>query len=194
MLLPLKLSFSAALGLFASMTRVTLSSSLEEHGVAGSDAAIIFSQRFCMMRAASICLLLVPMSSMAQQAVDRGLLPQTVCGPVGIKTQMLDPSSDGLRLAHQRVEVTLANRNSLPIVAEELTLHFSGETATSGAPFGWRSKDSVGAKQEVVFVELTTVSNPVSYLELNSVSYSDGSSWQPSGGEGCRIVPEPLKK
>jgi hypothetical protein len=52
----------------------------------------------------------------------------------------------------------------------------------------------VNAGQEVVFAEMTTTPNPVSYVELNLVKYADGSSWQPSGGEVCKIVPDPLRK
>jgi len=51
----------------------------------------------------------------------------------------------------------------------------------------------VGAKQDASFVELFSGLNPVSYVELNSVRYADGSSWQPDNGAACKIVPEPLK-
>jgi hypothetical protein len=51
----------------------------------------------------------------------------------------------------------------------------------------------VGAGREAVFVEAFSDSNPVSYVEMNSVRYADGSSWQPSDGAVCKITAEPLK-
>jgi hypothetical protein len=51
----------------------------------------------------------------------------------------------------------------------------------------------VGAKQEASFVELFSGSDPVSYIELNSVRYADGSGWQPENGAVCKIVPEGLR-
>jgi hypothetical protein len=32
----------------------------------------------------------------------------------------------------------------------------------------------------------------VNSIELDSVTYSDGSTWKYSGGTGCRVVPDPL--
>ena len=90
--------------------------------------------------------------------------------------------------------MTLSNRNSIPIVLERVTLHYGGETPTSGAPSESESRVPVGAGQEAVFARSTTVPNPVSYVELNFVKYADGSSWRPSSGEACKIVPDPLKK
>jgi hypothetical protein len=125
--------------------------------------------------------------------MDRALLRQTICGPVGIQAQMLDTSLDGLVELHQKVGFTLNNLKTIPIVLERVTLHFGGETPTSGAPFEWETRVPVGARQEAVFAELTTVPNPVSYVELNSVRYADGSSWHPDGGKVCKIVPDPLR-
>jgi hypothetical protein len=107
---------------------------------------------------------------------------------------MLDAALDGLAEPHQKVSFTLNNLKSLPIVLERVTLHYGGETPTSGAPFESESTVLVGAGQEVVFAKYTKVPNPVSYVELNFVKYADGSSWQPSAGEVCKIIPDPLKK
>jgi hypothetical protein len=52
----------------------------------------------------------------------------------------------------------------------------------------------VGASQEAIFAQSTTVQNPISYVELNSVKYADGSSWSPSDGAACKIAPEPLAR
>jgi hypothetical protein len=107
---------------------------------------------------------------------------------------MDDTSKDLSALHTQRVLVTLSNGNSVPIVLQRVTLHYGGETPTSGAPSESESRVRVNAGQEVVFTEMTTTPNPVSYVELNLVKYADGSSWQPSGGEVCKIVPDPLRK
>jgi hypothetical protein len=128
------------------------------------------------------------------EVIEFALLRKAICGPVSIQAQMLDTSPDGLVVPHQKVGLTLNNLKSIPIVLERVTLHFGGETLTSGAPFEWETRVPVGARQEAFFVELTTVPNPVSYVELNSVSYADGSSWHPNGGEVCKIVPDPLRR
>jgi hypothetical protein len=107
---------------------------------------------------------------------------------------MDDTSKDLSALHTQRVLVTLSNGNSIPIVLERVTLHYGSETPTSGAPSQSESRVPVNAGQETEFAEMTTTPNPVSYVELNLVTYADGSSWQLSGGEVCRIVPDPLKK
>jgi hypothetical protein len=90
--------------------------------------------------------------------------------------------------------VTLSNGSSIPIVLERVTLHYGGETPTSGAPSESESRVPVNAGQEAVFAEMTTTPNPVSYIELNLVKYADGSNRHPSGDEVCKIVPDPLKK
>jgi hypothetical protein len=105
----------------------------------------------------------------------------------------MDDTSKDLPMPAQKVRITLHNRNSTPIVLERLTIHFSDETPTSGDPFEMETRVQVGAGQEAVFVEATTVQNPVSYVELNSVRYADGSSWHPSEGAVCNIAPESLK-
>ena len=86
------------------------------------------------------------------------------------------------------------NLKSAPISLERITVHFAGETSTSGAPYELETKcRRLAQKQEASFVELFSGSNPVSYIELNSVRYADGSSWQPDNGAVCKITPEPLK-
>ena len=148
-----------------------------------------------MTRASTLLLLLVPLASMAQTSTDRMVSDRAaICGPIRMIARMYDTSKDLPALHAQGVRVTLSNRNSIPIVLERVTLHYGGETPTSGAPFESESRVPVGAGQEAVFAELTTTPNPVSYVELTFVKYADGSSWHPSGGEVCKIVPDPLKK
>jgi hypothetical protein len=85
------------------------------------------------------------------------------------------------------------NLKSTPIVLERITAHFGSETPSSGAPFEMELRVEVGATQEAFFAESFSGSNPVSYIELNSVRYADGSSWQPNNGEVCKVVPEGLR-
>jgi hypothetical protein len=132
---------------------------------------------------------------MAQTSADRMLSDRAaICGPIRMTARMDDTSKDLPALHAQGVLVTLSNANSIPIVLERVTLHYGGETPTSGAPSESESRVPVDAGQEAVFAELTTTPNPVSYVELNFVKYADGSSWHPSGGEVCKIVPDPRKK
>jgi hypothetical protein len=148
-----------------------------------------------MVRAAAFLLLLSSLTLMAQkiEILDRALLQQTICGPIGVQARMLDTSLDRPIEPHQKVGITVNNLKSAPISLERITVHFAGETSTSGAPYELETKVQVGAKQEASFVELFSGSNPVSYIELNSVRYADGSSWQPDNGAACKITPKPLK-
>ena len=148
-----------------------------------------------MARTAAFLLLLSSVTLLAQKTVilDRALLQQTICGPIGVQARMLDTSLDRPLEPHQKVGITLNNLGSVPIVLERITVHFSVETSTSGAPYELETKVDVGAKQEASFAELFSVSSPVNHIELNSVTYADGSSWHPAGGAVCKITPEPLK-
>jgi hypothetical protein len=125
--------------------------------------------------------------------IDRSLLRQTICGPISVQARMLDTSQDRPVEPHQRVGITMNNLKSTPIVLERITAHFGSETPSSGAPFEMELRVEVGATQEAFFAESFSGSNPVSYIELNSVRYADGSSWQPNNGEVCKVVPEGLR-
>lgn len=138
-----------------------------------------------MVRTASLVLLFSSLSLAAQTS--------TVCGPIGVQARTLDTSLDRPVEPHQKVEITLNNLESTPIVLERITAHFGNETPTSGAPFEMEHKVEVGGKQQAFFVEVFSGSNPVTYIELNSVKYADGSSWQPSDGYVCKITPERLR-
>jgi hypothetical protein len=156
--------------------------------------ANVLSRRFDMVRAAAFLLLFSSLTLNAQiMVLDRALLQQTICGPIGVQARMLGTSLDRPLEAHQKVGITLNNLGSVPIVLERITVHFGRETSTSGAPYELETRVEVGAKQEAFFAELFSVANHVSYIELNSVRYADGSSWHPSEGAVCKIAPEPLK-
>jgi hypothetical protein len=147
-----------------------------------------------MIRAAAFLLLFSSLTLLAQRTgLDRALLQQNICGPIGVQARMLDTSLDRPLGPHQKVGITLNNLGSAPIALERITVHFGGETSTSGAPFEVETRVEVGAKREAFFAESFSGPNPVSYIELNSVRYADGSSWHPSDGAVCKITPEPLK-
>jgi hypothetical protein len=149
-----------------------------------------------MVRTTLLVLLFGSLNLMAQTSTeisDRALLRQTICGPIGVQARMLDTSHDGQVIPHQAVGITLKNLKSTPIVLERYTLHYGGETPTSGAPFEGEIKVPVNAGQETFFASQTTTPNPVSYVEFNLIRYTDGSSWQPNEGEVCKIVPDALK-
>jgi hypothetical protein len=144
-----------------------------------------------MARLAVFLLLFARLNLMAQRTIilDRDVLEKTICGPIGVQARMLDTSLDRPFQPHQKVEITVNNLKSVPITLERITVHFAVETSTSGAPHELQTRVEVGAKQEASFIELFSGSNPVSYIELNSVTYADGSSWQPDNGAVCTVVP-----
>lgn len=148
-----------------------------------------------MVRAAAFLLLFSSLTLMAQTTIvlDRLSFQQTICGPIGVQARILDTSPDRPLGPHQKVGITLNNLGSVPIALERITFHFGGETSTAGAPFEMEIRVEVGAKQEAFFAESFSGPNPVSFIELNSVRYSDSSSWHPSDGAVCKIVPESLK-
>jgi hypothetical protein len=149
-----------------------------------------------MARLAAFLLLCAPLTLLGQAiGLDRSILqhPQAACGPIRMQAKMLDTSLDRPLEPHQKVGIVLTNLKTTPIVLERITAHFAVETSTSGAPFEVETRVEVAAKQEASLVELFAGSNTVSYIELNSVRYADGSSWQPDNGAVCKITPEPLK-
>src|ERR1700761_2167159 len=91
-----------------------------------------------MVRTALLVLLFGSLNLTAQTStgiLDRALMRQTICGPIGVEARMLNTSHDGLTQLHQGVGFILRNLKSTPVILERYTLHFHGETVTSGAPF-----------------------------------------------------------
>jgi hypothetical protein len=146
-----------------------------------------------MVRFVALCFLFGSVTLMAQvEIIDRALMEQTVCGPVGLQARMLDTSQDS-PIVRQRVGIVLHNLNAAPIVLERITFHFAGETATSGAPLTLEIREEVGGREQASFGEQFSAQNPVSYVELNSVKYADGTTWNPGNGTVCKIAPSGLK-
>jgi hypothetical protein len=150
-----------------------------------------------MLRTVSFFLLFGPLTTLSQTSVaesHRSQDGQITCGPIAFSSQMLDTSKDHPRLAHQSVGIVLHNLDSKSAVLERMTLYFDNETATSGAPFTIETRQKINGKQEAHLVEQTTAPNPVSYVELNSVRFEDGTSWRPNEGTVCEVIPFFLKQ
>jgi hypothetical protein len=126
---------------------------------------------------------------------------QTNCGPIGIQARM-DNSLNVLTEANdrptQRVRITLNNANSVEIVASQITVH--GVTTMSETPPAVPQKVAktlelelkVGAGQDAFLDVSVQGFTAVSYIELDSAGYADGSSWHPSDGKTCTILPHSL--
>ena len=126
---------------------------------------------------------------------------QTNCGPIGIQARM----DDGLNLLAeandrltQRVRITLNNANSVEIVASQITVH--GVTTMSETPPAVAQKIAktleldlkVRAGQDAFLDVSVPGFTAVSYIELDAAGYADGSSWRPSDGNTCTILPHSL--
>ena len=152
------------------------------------------------MTRAAFVLLFGSLTLMAQTSTnnatgiaDRALpLKQAICGPIGIQARMVDASDMHLPRG-QRVLITLNNTKSVEIVSDRITLHGIATSNDPSRVFGTESRGKIGARQEARLAIMLTDFSPISYVELKSARYADGSSWQPSEGEVCKIVPDPLR-
>jgi hypothetical protein len=134
--------------------------------------------------------ILLATTSMSAQVKVRFIVPtESVCGPIALRAQMVDASDTGI--PSQRVKITLKNPASKPIVLERFTIHFETETPTAQDRFGTETRIEIGAKQETVFAETSSVKDPISYVVFDSVKYADGSIWSPDADRACKVVPDP---
>jgi hypothetical protein len=139
-----------------------------------------------------VALVLTATSISAQvMKLDSQVSNEADCGAIALRTQMVDTSD--MSLPVQRVRIHLQNLASKPIVSAGFTLHYRQGAPGSQDSFGTVTQLEVGAKQETVFAETTSVLNPVSYVAFDSVKYADGSSWHPTADSACKVVPSPLK-
>lgn len=128
---------------------------------------------------------------------DRFLLSEPNCGPVGVKARMVGQLDS---LPSRIVQLSLKNTNSLAIVSERFTFHGIA-TRDESWPALQRAyaksleierNVTVDAGQEVPVDSLLTGFSDVKHIELNSVTYADGTSWQPIDGETCIVTPRSL--
>jgi hypothetical protein len=128
---------------------------------------------------------------------DRFLLSQPNCGPIGVRARMVGQLDS---LPSRIVQLNLKNTNSVAIIAERFTFH--GITTRDES---WPALQQAYAKtleiernvtvdagQEVPVDSLLTGFSDVKHIELNSVTYADGTSWQPIDGETCIVTPRSL--
>jgi hypothetical protein len=125
------------------------------------------------------------------------LLSGSNCGPIGVTARMLGQLDS---LPSRIVQLNLKNTNSVAIISERFTFHGIATTDES-----WRALQQAYAKtleiernvtvdagREVPVDSLLTGFSDVKHIELNSVTYADGTSWQPIDGETCIVTPRSL--
>jgi hypothetical protein len=120
-----------------------------------------------------------------------GLEP--ACGPVGIEARTVGQLDS---LPSRIVELTLKNTSSLAIISERITVH--GMATRGGSPPALEQAAArnleiegnltVAPGQQASVYSLLTGFSDAKHIELNSVTYADGSSWQPIIGEACIVA------
>jgi hypothetical protein len=116
------------------------------------------------------------------------------CGPIGVRARMVGQLDS---LPSRIVQLNLKNTNSVAIISERFTFH---GIATRDEPrpalqqayaktIEIERSVTVGAGEGVPVDSLLTGFSDVKHIELNSVTYVDGTSWQPMGGETCIVTP-----
>jgi hypothetical protein len=128
---------------------------------------------------------------------QRFLLSEPNCGPIGIRARGVGQLDS---LPSRIVQLNLQNGNSVAIISERFTFHGAAATdepspalrrAYAKTPDIERNV-GVDAGQEVPIDFLLIGFNDVKHIELNSVTYTDGTSWQPTDGETCIVTPRSL--
>jgi hypothetical protein len=129
-------------------------------------------------------------------------LSEPNCGPIGLRARMLGQLDS---LPSRVVQLNLKNTNSVAIISERITFHgiaVRGESSpTLQQAFASQvyartleiERDvTVDAGHEVPLNALLTGFSDVKHIELNSVTYADGTSWQPVDGKACIVTPRSL--
>jgi hypothetical protein len=128
---------------------------------------------------------------------DRFLFSEPNCGPIGVTARMLGQLDS---LPSRIIQLNLKNTNSVAIISERFTFHGIATRDES-----WPALQQAYAKtleiernvtvdggREVPVDSLLTGFSDVKHIELNSVTYADGTSWQPIDGETCIVTPRSL--
>jgi hypothetical protein len=129
-------------------------------------------------------------------------LSEHSCGPIGVKARMLGQLDS---LPSRIVQLDLKNTNSVAIISERITFHGIA-TRDESSPTLQQAyarkaytrtleieRDvTVDAGHEVPVDSLLTGFSDVNRIELNSVTYADGTSWQPIDGKTCIVTPGSL--
>jgi hypothetical protein len=128
---------------------------------------------------------------------DRFLLLVPNCGPIGVTARMVGQLDS---LPSRIVQLNLKNTNSVAIISERFTFHGIATRDESwpalqqayAKTLEIERNVTVDAGREVPVDSLLTGFSDVKHIELNSVTYADGTSWQPIGGETCIVTPRSL--
>ena len=129
-------------------------------------------------------------------------LAEPNCGPIGVRARMIGQLDS---LPSRIVQLNLKNTNSVAIISERITFHgiaTRDESSPTLQPAYARKtyartleierNVTVDAGHEVPVDSLLTGFSDVKHIELNSVTYADGTSWQPMDGETCIVTPRSL--
>jgi hypothetical protein len=125
------------------------------------------------------------------------LLSEPNCGPIGVRARMGGQLDS---LPSRIVQLNLKNTNSVAIISERFTFHGIATRDESwpalqqayAKTLEIERNVTVDAGQEVPVDSLLTGFSDVKHIELNSVTYADGTSWQPIDGESCIVTPRSL--
>jgi hypothetical protein len=103
------------------------------------------------------------------------------------------------------VQLDLKNANSVAIISERFTFHGIATKDESSPTLqqAYRRRAyaraleiernvTVDAGHAVPIESLLTGFTDVTHIELNSVTYADGTSWQPIDGKACIVTPRSL--
>jgi len=122
-----------------------------------------------------------------------GVFSGPACGPIGIGARTVGQLGS---LPSRIVQLTLKNTNSVAIISERITVH--GMATRGGASPALQRASArnleiegnltVDPGQQVSGYSLLTGFSDAKHIELNSVTYADGSSWQPIDGEACIVA------
>jgi hypothetical protein len=122
------------------------------------------------------------------------LLSESNCGPIAVRARMAGQLDS---LPSRIVQINLKNTNSVAIIAERFTFHGiamgdkSWPTLEQAYPMTLEIERNVtvDAGRGVPVDSLVNGFSDIMHIELNSVTYADGTSWQPINGEICIVTP-----
>ena len=114
------------------------------------------------------------------------------CGPIGIGARTVGQLDS---LPSRIVQLTLKNTSSIAIISERITVHGMATRGSSPALQQTYVRNleiegnlTVDPGQQASVYSLLTGFSGAKHIELNSVTYADGSSWQPVNGEACIVA------
>ncbi len=167
------------------------------------------------MPAVSLVLLFGSMTVTAQSLLDKqpavlNLVQMSSSCPVGISVQhrsgseRLEAKQPQSKEIAQYLQVTMSNSKSLDIVGAQITAHgFDAKTRYLPAQYPRTSSPDL---TKTVDLDLTVQSKgnastdlrlprftAVSWIDLDSVTYADGTTWHSAAGKTCHVVPDLMR-